>query len=46
MLDAFVAAEGRPEAVQLSGGEPSIHPQALDMLAAARARRARTRNSM
>ena len=38
MLDAFVAAEGRPEAVQLSGGEPSIHPQILDMLAAARAR--------
>ena len=38
MLDAFVAAEGRPEAVQLSGGEPSIHPQILDMLAAAKAR--------
>jgi len=39
MLDAFVAAEGEPEAVQLSGGEPSIHPEILDMLAAARARR-------
>ena len=38
MLDAFVAAEGDPEAVQLSGGEPSIHPQILDMLAAAKAR--------
>jgi uncharacterized radical SAM superfamily Fe-S cluster-containing enzyme len=38
MLDAFVAAEGAPEAVQLSGGEPSIHPQILDMLTAARAR--------
>jgi 7,8-dihydro-6-hydroxymethylpterin dimethyltransferase len=38
MLDAFVAAEGEPESVQLSGGEPSIHPQILDMLAAARAR--------
>jgi len=38
MLDAFVAAEGRPEAVQFSGGEPSIHPQILDMLAAAKAR--------
>ena len=38
MLDAFVAAEGRPEAVQLSGGEPSIHPQILEMLAAAKAR--------
>jgi 7,8-dihydro-6-hydroxymethylpterin dimethyltransferase len=38
MLDAFVAAEGDPEAIQLSGGEPSIHPQILDMLAAAKAR--------
>src|SRR5215211_662422 len=35
MLDAFVRAEGEPESVQLSGGEPSIHPQILDMLAAA-----------
>jgi hypothetical protein len=35
MLDAFVAAEGEPEAVQLSGGEPSIHPEILPMLAAA-----------
>ena len=38
MLDAFVAAEGEPESVQLSGGEPSIHPQILEMLAAAKAR--------
>lgn len=38
MLDAFVQAEGSPEAVQLSGGEPSIHPQVLDMLAAAKRR--------
>jgi hypothetical protein len=38
MLDAFVRAEGEPEAVQLSGGEPSIHPQILEMLAAARRR--------
>jgi uncharacterized radical SAM superfamily Fe-S cluster-containing enzyme len=38
MLDAFVAAEGEPESVQLSGGEPSIHPQILDMLAAAKRR--------
>ena len=38
MLDAFVHAEGEPEAVQLSGGEPSIHPQILDMLAAAKRR--------
>jgi uncharacterized radical SAM superfamily Fe-S cluster-containing enzyme len=38
MLDAFVRAEGEPESVQLSGGEPSIHPQILEMLAAARRR--------
>jgi 7,8-dihydro-6-hydroxymethylpterin dimethyltransferase len=38
MLDAFVRAEGEPESVQLSGGEPSIHPRILDMLAAARNR--------
>jgi 7,8-dihydro-6-hydroxymethylpterin dimethyltransferase len=38
MLDSFVHAEGEPEAVQLSGGEPSIHPQILEMLAAAKRR--------
>lgn len=38
MLDAFVRAEGAPEAVQLSGGEPTIHPQILEMLAAAKDR--------
>jgi 7,8-dihydro-6-hydroxymethylpterin dimethyltransferase len=38
MLDAFVRAEGEPEAVQLSGGEPSIHPEILEMLAAAKRR--------
>ena len=38
MLDTFVAAEGEPEAIQLSGGEPSIHPQILDMLTAAKSR--------
>jgi uncharacterized radical SAM superfamily Fe-S cluster-containing enzyme len=38
MLDAFVAAEGEPEAVQLSGGEPSIHPEIVPMLAAAKER--------
>jgi uncharacterized radical SAM superfamily Fe-S cluster-containing enzyme len=38
MLDAFVRAEGEPEAVQISGGEPSIHPQILEILAAAKDR--------
>ena len=35
MLERFVAAEGNPEAVQLSGGEPTIHPQILEMVEAA-----------
>ena len=38
MLDAFVAAEGEPESVQFSGGEPSIHLEILPMLQAARDR--------
>ena len=38
MLDAFVRAEGEPESVQFSGGEPSIHPEILEMLAAAKSR--------
>jgi uncharacterized radical SAM superfamily Fe-S cluster-containing enzyme len=38
MLDAFVGAEGEPESVQFSGGEPSIHPQIIEMLAAAKSR--------
>jgi hypothetical protein len=38
MLDSFLRAEGEPESVQLSGGEPSIHPQILEMLTAAKAR--------
>ena len=36
MLARFVDAEGRPELVQISGGEPTIHPQILDILAAAK----------
>src|SRR5918994_7430345 len=38
MLDTFVRAEGEPESVQFSGGEPSIHPEILEMLAAAKER--------
>ena len=38
ILDDLVRAEGRPEVVQFSGGEPSIHPQIIPMLRAARAR--------
>ncbi|MDN4517449.1 radical SAM protein [Mycolicibacterium austroafricanum] len=38
MLDAFVAAEGEPEVVMFSGGEPTIHRQLLDFVDAAQAR--------
>ncbi|MEJ1242467.1 radical SAM protein [Chryseolinea sp. T2] len=32
MLDAIVASEGQPDVVQLSGGEPTIHPQFFEIL--------------
>lgn len=38
MLDALVESEGEPDLVQLSGGEPTIHPQFFEILAAAKAR--------
>jgi uncharacterized radical SAM superfamily Fe-S cluster-containing enzyme len=38
MLDALVASEGEPDLVQISGGEPTIHPQFFEILAAAKAR--------
>ncbi len=38
ILDELVRTEGRPEVVQFSGGEPSIHPQITEMLRAARRR--------
>ena len=38
MLDRFVELEGRPEVVQFSGGEPTLHPQLPQMLEAARQR--------
>ncbi len=38
ILDGFVATEGSPEVVQFSGGEPTIHPDIVPMLRAARAR--------
>lgn len=38
MLDAVVANEGQPDVVQLSGGEPTLHPQFFEILAEARQR--------
>jgi uncharacterized radical SAM superfamily Fe-S cluster-containing enzyme len=38
MLDAVVRSEGEADVVQLSGGEPTLHPQFFDILAEARAR--------
>ena len=38
LLDVVVASEGEPDLVQLSGGEPTLHPQLFEVLAAAKAR--------
>lgn len=38
MLDAVIRAEGQADVVQLSGGEPTLHPQFFEILAEARAR--------
>jgi 7,8-dihydro-6-hydroxymethylpterin dimethyltransferase len=32
MLDMLVESEGEPDLVQISGGEPTIHPQIMDIL--------------
>ncbi len=38
MLDAVVANEGEPDVVQISGGEPTLHPEFFAILDAAKAR--------
>ena len=38
MMDALVESEGEPDLVQISGGEPTIHPRILEILAAAKRR--------
>src|SRR5689334_10798637 len=38
MFDALVASEGEPDLVQISGGEPTLHPQILEIIEAARRR--------
>lgn len=38
LLDAVVRNEGEPDIVQISGGEPTLHPQFFEILDAAKAR--------
>lgn len=38
MLDIIVRHEGEPDVVQISGGEPTVHPQFFDILDLAKAR--------
>ena len=38
MLDLLVESEGEPDLLQISGGEPTLHPRILDILRAARRR--------
>ncbi len=38
MLDTLVASEGEPDLLQLSGGEPTIHPQFFEIMDAVKRR--------
>jgi uncharacterized radical SAM superfamily Fe-S cluster-containing enzyme len=38
MMDAVVANEGEPQIVQISGGEPTIHPEFFQILAIAKSK--------
>lgn len=38
MLDTLVESEGNPDLVQISGGEPTLHPQILEILQLAKSR--------
>jgi len=38
MLDVLVASEGEPDLVQVSGGEPTLHPRFFEILSAAKRR--------
>ncbi|MCK6566902.1 MAG: radical SAM protein [Chloroflexi bacterium] len=32
MIDTYIAAEGNPEVLQFSGGEPSLHPRIIEFI--------------
>ncbi len=38
MLDLLVESEGQPDLLQISGGEPTLHPEILEIIHAARRR--------
>ena len=38
MLETLVESEGLPDLVQISGGEPTIHPRILDILKLAKSK--------
>ncbi len=38
MLDTLVASEGKPDLLQISGGEPTIHPDIIDILKLAKSK--------
>jgi len=38
MLETLVASEGSPDLVQISGGEPTIHPQIIEILRLAKSK--------
>ncbi len=37
-IDAFVVAEGEPEVLMISGGEPTLHPRLIDFIDLAKAK--------
>ena len=38
MMDTLVASEGEPDVLQISGGEPTLHPQFFEILSLAKAK--------
>ncbi|GAC1573185.1 MAG: hypothetical protein NVS3B18_06470 [Candidatus Dormibacteria bacterium] len=44
MLDVYVASEGEAEVIMLSGGEPTIHPQIIEIIELCKTKRIKTVN--